>query len=332
MCDSTRLPQNTALALGPGIVGLFIQGIESGLVLAYFCRWLCTRGHGRYFESTIVIFVTLVGLAQSGIYFASTWTRFVQQFGITPTGRNWGVCTHLIPTLLISVPVQVFMIRRCSDLVRKNLFIVTPLVLLLVASTVMSLWSIVLLVDYLIFVSVPEHVPASQWVIKFGPWPYLVSVVLTSVLDLILTGIMLYHLVRMKNHVYSANIRKQISRFVNVVWQAALPQTLCAICLSVLFIQYYATACESKSQFWLTVVHAMIGKLYVLSLFYLIEALQHLPLQHPDEQSSTVFISTLLEQTEVINTLTQDASVGGDVCGGVAVAEYEHEKTIGFAV
>jgi hypothetical protein len=62
MCDSTRLAQNNALALGPGIVGLLIQGIESGLVLAYFCWWLSARGHQRYFESTIVIFVTIVGL------------------------------------------------------------------------------------------------------------------------------------------------------------------------------------------------------------------------------------------------------------------------------
>lgn len=62
MCDSTRLTQNDAVVLGPGIVGLLIQGIESGLVLAYFCWWLSARGHKRYFESTVVVFVTIVGL------------------------------------------------------------------------------------------------------------------------------------------------------------------------------------------------------------------------------------------------------------------------------
>jgi hypothetical protein len=61
-------------------------------------------------------------------------------------------------------------------------------------------------------------------------------------------------------------------------------------------------------------------------------ALQHhLPLQHPDEQS-TMFISTLPAQTEAMDTFTQDARVGGDTCGGIVVAEYEDEKTIGFAV
>lgn len=31
---------------------------------------------------------------------------------------------------------------------------------------------------------------------------------------------------------------------MNVVWQSALPPTLGAICFSVLYIQYYASACE----------------------------------------------------------------------------------------
>ena len=48
----------------PGIVGLFIQGIESGLVLAEFSRWFSgeRRLGERYFVSTIITFVTLVGL------------------------------------------------------------------------------------------------------------------------------------------------------------------------------------------------------------------------------------------------------------------------------
>lgn len=49
--------------LGPGIAGLLIQGIESGLVLAQFSQWLF--GSDRIESSTIsivVVFVTVVGL------------------------------------------------------------------------------------------------------------------------------------------------------------------------------------------------------------------------------------------------------------------------------
>ena len=68
MLDSdppTQLTENRAassLCPVPGIVGLFIQGIESGLVLAEFSRWFSGGRKDRHFVSTIVTFVTLVGL------------------------------------------------------------------------------------------------------------------------------------------------------------------------------------------------------------------------------------------------------------------------------
>jgi hypothetical protein len=55
-----------ASLLGPGIADIFIQGIEAGLVLAQFSQWF--SGSDRIessFLSTIVVFVTLVGLCAS---------------------------------------------------------------------------------------------------------------------------------------------------------------------------------------------------------------------------------------------------------------------------
>jgi hypothetical protein len=61
--------QSQACVLGPGIAGLFIQGIESGLVFAQFSQWFF---RAERIESsiltTIVIFVTVLGLyASSGL-------------------------------------------------------------------------------------------------------------------------------------------------------------------------------------------------------------------------------------------------------------------------
>ena len=56
--------QSEASVLGPGIAGLFIQGIETGLVFAQFSQWWFTS-LGRSESSVltaIVIFVTIVGL------------------------------------------------------------------------------------------------------------------------------------------------------------------------------------------------------------------------------------------------------------------------------
>ncbi|KAH8988362.1 hypothetical protein EDB92DRAFT_1948038 [Lactarius akahatsu] len=278
-----------ASVLGPGIAGLFIQGIESGLIFTQFSRWLDARDRSESsLLSTIVIFVTVVGLAQSGISFASAWAKYVQRFGNFPC-PDWGDYIHTIPTLVISVPVQALMIRRCYYLVGKNMFIITPLVLLLVASIVMSLWAIVLIVHFLTVVPAKNPLPSLQ---ALGvSWPYLMSVVLPSVLDLILTGILLYYLTQTMTRVYAVHMRKK------------------------------------KLQFWMTVTHAMIGKLYVLSLFYMINAKQ--PLQ-PDERPTT-FISTLTVPAEGTYTVTRSAR-GGDVAFSENPAECEQARTVDSAV
>ncbi|KAI9438295.1 hypothetical protein H4582DRAFT_2129267, partial [Lactarius indigo] len=306
--------QSQASVVGPGIAGLFIQGIESGLVFGQFFQWFCVRDRNESpVVSTIVVFVTVVGLAQSGIYFASTWTTYVQRFGLF-LFPDWSDYVHPIPNLFISAPVQALMIRRCYNLVSKNVFIVTLLVLLLVASIVMSLWSIISIVKLLTVVPLKDILPSFQG--SGIVWSYLISLLLPTFLDLILTGILLHYLTQTRKRVYAAHARKSISRFANIVWQSALPPTLCTIFLSIFYVQFSTTR-QAKTQSWQTVIQAMIGKLYVLSLFYTINVR---PLQ-PDEQPTT-FISTFTVPTEVVHTLTRDARGGDATCGQIS-AEFD---------
>ncbi|KAH9077733.1 hypothetical protein EDB83DRAFT_1509094 [Lactarius deliciosus] len=305
--------QSQASVLGPGIAGLFIQGIESGLVFAHFSQWFCARdlSKSHVVDTTIVIFVTVVGLAQSGIYFASAWTTYVQRFGLFLL-PDWNDYVHPIPNLLISAPVQALMIRRCYILVGKNMFIVTLLVLLLVASTAVQLWSIISIVKLLTVIPAENILPSFQGI---GiNWPYFMSLLLPTFLDLVLTGVLLHYLIRTKKRVYTEYARKWISRFANIVWQSALPPTFCTICLSVFYV-LYSTMRQTNVQIWSTVIQATIGKLYVLSLFYMINAR---PLQ-PDERP-TAFMSTLTVPTvtEVVYTLTRDARGGDAACGEIS--------------
>ena len=66
MSNSTLIPQDPfqsqARVLGPGIAGLFIEGIETGLVIAQFCRWFSTERNDTAAFSILVVFVTMVGL------------------------------------------------------------------------------------------------------------------------------------------------------------------------------------------------------------------------------------------------------------------------------
>ncbi|KAH9175779.1 hypothetical protein EDB89DRAFT_2066359 [Lactarius sanguifluus] len=307
--------QSQVSVLGPGIAGLFIQGIESGLIIAQFSQWLATLDRSESSVlSTVIIFVTVVGLAQSGICFASAWSKYVQRFGMFPC-EDWGDYVQLIPTLAMSVPVQALMIRRCYHLVNKNMFIITPLVLLLVASVVVSLWSTVLAFRYVTLLSSSDPVRLRE--LAGISWPYLISILLPSVLDLILTGILLYYLTRTAKRVYAVHERRQIFRLANIVWQSALPPTLCAVCVSALCLRFMI-APERVSALWMQAIQATIGKLYVISLFYMINA-QSLK---PNGQVTTV-ISTL--------TVPMDAR-RGDIALSEIVVERGPVRTIGFAV
>jgi hypothetical protein len=55
--------QNQGILLGPCIVGLFLQGLETGLVIAMSSQWFFSpeRNDSVAF-SALVIFVTVVGL------------------------------------------------------------------------------------------------------------------------------------------------------------------------------------------------------------------------------------------------------------------------------
>ena len=64
------LPQSQASVLGPGITDLFIQAIESGLVFAQFSQWFFASDRiESSLISTIVVFVTVVGLCASFRHF-----------------------------------------------------------------------------------------------------------------------------------------------------------------------------------------------------------------------------------------------------------------------
>ncbi|KAF8266026.1 hypothetical protein EI94DRAFT_1803661 [Lactarius quietus] len=315
--------QSQASVLGPGIAGLFIQGIESGLVFAQFSQWFSSleRSETSVF-TTIVIFVTVVGLGQTGICFASAWRNYVQQFGnlLLP---GWEDYIQPIPTLFISVPVQALMIRRCYYLVGKNMSIITPLLLLLVASIVMTLWSMVSIFHFYTVVVAKDPLCLLQ--VEGISWPFLMSVLLPSVLDFILSGIRSSSAPVMASRVYAAHTRKRISRLANIVWQSALPPTLCSICVAILYIQY-TTVRQTQLQLWMPVVQQMIGKLYALSLFYMINS----KTPEPNEQPTTL-ISSLTVPADVLYTFTRGAR-GEDISCGEIVAGRGPARAVDFAV
>ena len=62
--------ESQASSLGPGMVGLIIQGIESGLVFSQFSQWFYNPHRSESsLLSTVVVFVTVMGLYASSEQF-----------------------------------------------------------------------------------------------------------------------------------------------------------------------------------------------------------------------------------------------------------------------
>jgi hypothetical protein len=55
-------PQSISEVLAPGIVGLFVQGLETGLIITQLSRWLYIGRLDSVAVNILVIFVTTIGL------------------------------------------------------------------------------------------------------------------------------------------------------------------------------------------------------------------------------------------------------------------------------
>jgi len=107
--------------------------------------------------------------------------------------------------------------------------------------------------------------------------------------------------------VYAAHLRRKVSHLMTVVWQAAIPPTLCTIFLCVLYVQF-AAARPKKQDFWYSTIQGLIGKLYVLSLFYVITDYGPSPGEH-----CTSFVPTLTVPNESYDTYSSDTRHGASV-------------------
>lgn len=104
----TQLIPSEASLLGPGIAGLFIQGLESGLVFAQLSQWFYAsdRTEGSLL-STIVIFVTLVGLCASRNFTVRLQINYL--FPFTKRAVRSGLCI-----CLVSVRTALWGVRTCG--------------------------------------------------------------------------------------------------------------------------------------------------------------------------------------------------------------------------
>ncbi|KAH9176214.1 hypothetical protein EDB89DRAFT_1903370 [Lactarius sanguifluus] len=197
--------QSWANVLSPGIVGLFIQGIETGMIFSQLATWLSLpRPTEHCFVTTLTVFITTIGLIQTAVYFFSTWRIYVEHYGE--------------PTVLISTPVQSLLLWRCYHILKRSKYFIIPLVLLLLGTVALGIFDTIWLLGRTYGWGRSSHLHPFWTLLPLQSW----------ILFLV------------------ASSRKRV---------------------------YADQAVQGQRQMWYPTLHAVIGKLYVLSHFYNINSL-----------------------------------------------------------
>ncbi|KAH9020612.1 hypothetical protein EDB84DRAFT_1514989 [Lactarius hengduanensis] len=252
-------PQSRVNALGPGIVGLFVQGIEIGMVFSQLATWMSLPGRSeRRFITVLTVFITTVGFVQTAIYFLSIWRIYVEHYG-EPLVPAWTERVHIILTVLISIPVQSLLIWRCYYILKRNAYLIIPLLLLLLGSAVVAIFDTIDLLLPGSGVGQSSNAPVF--------WPLLLYCAFTSILDIILSSILFYYLTQSRKRIYVDHTVQWISRHIIIVWQSVIPPTVCTLGISILYgVSQHLS--PGPGLMWYPTLQAVIGKLYVLSHFY----------------------------------------------------------------
>ncbi|KAI9435575.1 hypothetical protein H4582DRAFT_2130548 [Lactarius indigo] len=244
---------------GPGIVGLFVQGIEAGMVFSQLATWLFLPGRTEHrFVTVLTIFITTIGFVETAVYFFSIWRIYVKNFG-EPLVSSWTERVHMIFTVLISIPVQSLLIWRCYYILERNVYLIIPLLLLLLGSVGLAIFDTLELFIPRFGGGQPSRTPVF--------WSFLLYSAFSSILDIILSSILFYYLTQSRKRIYVDHAVQWISRHIVIVWQSVIPPTVCTLGISILY-GVSRHLYPGPGLMWYPTLQAVIGKLYVLSHFY----------------------------------------------------------------
>ncbi|GBE82862.1 hypothetical protein SCP_0412490 [Sparassis crispa] len=251
---------NAAYYLGPKLMGVLVEAILTGMMINQSVTFWDKAERGRFTLQALVGVVTIIALFQTGISFYSIWQACVTNFGdwVATIAFTWCEKSQSLITNSLAVPVQAFLIWRCWMLLSRRWYVLVPLTLMLLASIITS-----------IIVTVQTFsIPDSWWYIPTPAPPevpissvFILSLASSAVLDVAVTGILLTYLARAKPTIISSRFRRVMKRLTILVWEAAIPPCVCAIVTVIL----YST--QASDNYWDLGFQAVLGKLYVVSLF-----------------------------------------------------------------
>ncbi|KDQ57124.1 hypothetical protein JAAARDRAFT_284774 [Jaapia argillacea MUCL 33604] len=249
--------------LGPQIMGTIVQAFQTGILVEQSAKFWSRAQTEPIVVKALVTFVSVLALFQTGISIYQTWYIVVRNFGSWMALFNFGWPDKLstLITMLMATPVQAFLIWRCYILLNKRLFFLLPLAALLLGYIAVSTVVTVNVFGVNLVALVPPTTNTAPPK-KFPPdITFILSLAFPAALDIVVTGTLITFLLRSRSTAYTHKFRRVIHRLIRISWEAAVPPCACAILCGII----YGT--NATRNFWNLFLQAILGKLYVMSLF-----------------------------------------------------------------
>ncbi|OBZ75325.1 hypothetical protein A0H81_04945 [Grifola frondosa] len=270
------------------MASLFMEAIQTGILINQSLTFWERAERERIVVCGLVVFVSIVAFLQTGLGFFTAWHTFVSNFGnwVNSVNFTWADKMQSSITVSMAAPVQAFLIWRCWNLIHKSWFILVLLSTLLLASVISSIIVTVETFQYHFGIVSDLTMPIPKVPINVT---FVLSLSCSAVLDVAVTGILLTFLSRTKQNVLSSRFRRILKRLTVLIWEAALPPCICAI----MTITTYLTLVNEN--YWDLAFQAILGKLYVISLFVTLNGraeLQDVPIMSTNHLSNLVWGSS----------------------------------------
>jgi len=228
-----------------------------------FARFIARRRERLAIE-LLVYFVTFAALFQMGATFASWWRISVINFGnwAAVSDLQWPDKIHFTLSTYIAAPVQLFFIWRCWHVsLNRRPYIAFFLVLLVIGSVGTEIYVMVImcLVNWS---SANTHLLAMNAFYTCS----VVSVALSTAIDLSVTGILLVFLIRSRSDIHTRRFHHTLFQLIIITWESAVPPLTCAI--AALIVCALSAPVISS---WGLMLQTVLGKLYAISLFMTLE-------------------------------------------------------------
>jgi len=237
------------------------QLFQTGALCSQAYRYITRSGKDKYYLRGGAALLFALSVFQTAVAIWNAWEIFVSGYGNFAVADRVGWASEIQPLLsvVMAFPMQSLVVYRCCLFVRLKWWAAAPYVLTLAFVGIVGLVNSILVLTFPFNSPTP---PPDTTVLSNPIW--LIS---SAVLDTVSCITLIVHLRRSQDDTRSGDMNQLLTRVVRVMWETALPPSLCAIGAVVCHLLIPVTSTTKYMALWSISFIMVLGQLYALSSF-----------------------------------------------------------------